>query len=57
MAAESVVAAQIVRLLPKISQNSPAVWELIESREPAREGDVVLYDGEGTPIAYARPAR
>jgi hypothetical protein len=54
MAAESVVAAQIVRLL---SQNSPAVWELIESREPAREGDVVLYDGEGTPIAYARPAR
>ena len=54
MAAESVVAAQIVRLL---SQKPPAVWELIETREPTREGDVVLYDGEGTPIAYARPAR
>jgi hypothetical protein len=35
----------------------PAVWELIESREPTREGDVILYDGEGTPVAYARPAR
>ena len=30
---------------------------LIESREPTREGDVVLYDGEGTPVAYARPTR
>ena len=54
MATESVVAAQIVRLL---SQKPASVWELIEIGEPTREGDVVLYDGEGTPVAYARPTR
>jgi hypothetical protein len=54
MATEAGVAAQIVR---RLSQKPPAVWELIEIREPTREGDVVLYDGAGTPIAYARPAR
>ena len=54
MPAEPSVAAQIVRLL---HQAPPAVWELIETNEPARDGDVILYDGEGAPVAYARPAR
>ena len=54
MATEAGVATQIVRLL---SQKPTAVWELIETMEPTREGDVVLYDEDGTPVAYARPAR
>jgi hypothetical protein len=49
---ESVVAAQIVRLFAK---KAPAVWELVETSEPVRDGDVILYDEHGVPIGYARP--
>ncbi|HEY7065623.1 MAG TPA: hypothetical protein VII06_29380 [Chloroflexota bacterium] len=53
MAEDSAVAAQIVRLL---RQQPPGVWELIEAREGAHTGDIVLRDATGTPVAYARPA-
>ncbi len=53
MAADSVVAVQIARLLRRAPA---AVWELVETTEPARDGDVILYDAAGTPVAYARPA-
>jgi hypothetical protein len=52
MAVQSAVAVQIVRLL---QQQPPAIWELIETSEPARKGDVILYDGNGAPVTYARP--
>jgi hypothetical protein len=51
--ASDTVAQQIVRLL---SLQPRAVWELIEVSEPARNGDLILYDGEGQPVVYARPA-
>ncbi len=53
MAAEAMIAAQIVRLL---RQHPPAVWDLVDADGPARVGDVVLRDPAGAPIAYARPA-
>ena len=53
MAAESEVAAQIVRLL---RQHPRGIWELVDAGGPARSGDVVLRDGDGQPVAYARPA-
>src|SRR3954453_19907718 len=53
MAAESEVAAQIVRLL---CQHPRGIWELVDAGGPARSGDVVLRDGDGQPVGYARPA-
>ena len=53
MVADTVVATQIARLLRRAPA---AVWELIETSQPARDGDVILYDAEGAPVAYARPA-
>ena len=52
MAVKSEIAVQIVRLF---AHKAPAVWELVDTSEPAREGDVILYDGDGAPVAYARP--
>ena len=54
MTGDTVIAAQIALLLRK--HQSATVWELIEANEPAREGDVILYHGDGTPAGYARPA-
>ena len=53
MTAETAVAAQIVRLL---RQHPRGIWELVDAGGPARSGDVVLRDGDGQPVAYARPA-
>jgi hypothetical protein len=53
MAEESAVAAQIVHLL---RHHPPGVWELVEARETARAGDIVLRDANGAPVAYARSA-
>jgi hypothetical protein len=53
MAADSMVAAQIVRLL---RQHPPGIWDLLDVQDAARTGDVVLRDQDGTPLAYARPA-
>ncbi len=53
MAAEAAVAVQIVQLL---RHKPPAIWELVDISEPARDGDVVLLDADGRPVAYARPA-
>jgi hypothetical protein len=32
------------------------VWELRDAEQPPSELSVVIRDGEGTPVAYARPA-
>ena len=41
MAADSMVAAQIVRLL---RQHPPGIWDLLDVQDAARTGDVVLRD-------------
>jgi hypothetical protein len=53
MTADAVVAVQIVRLL---RQQPPGIWELVDAVGAARAGDVVLLDGNGRPVAVARPA-
>ena len=53
MADEALIAAQIVRLF---RAPPSAVWELLGPSGPAREGDAVLRDLDGTVVGYARPA-
>jgi hypothetical protein len=52
MTAETVVAAQIIRLL---RHHPPGVWELLGADVAPRAGDVILREADGTPAAYARP--
>ncbi len=32
------------------------VWELRDAQQPPSEDSIVIRDGEGAPVAYARPA-
>jgi hypothetical protein len=48
------IAQQLARLFRR--SDSP-VWELVELQAGRQDDDVTIRDVDGTPVAYARPAR
>jgi hypothetical protein len=48
------IAKQLARLFRR---SDGVIWELVDVPAGRRDDDVTIRDVDGTPVAYARPAR